>query len=134
MTQEQSRIVMVAEPLNYEKVSGSGVFVDAYYNSTFQVFFSPSDATVDFIELSRAPEHTVRLGGIDIFATAADSLLTRISRASGQEARSKDGGYSYVFDELSLTLWRPVLPEDEDEGQFFETVGIQRTANGRDAA
>ena len=124
---------MGAKPVNYEKVAGSGVFVDAYYESTFQVFFSPKNATVEYIELSRAPVHTVRLGGIDIFGSGAEDLLQRISQATGSEARTDDGGYSYVFPELSLTFWRPVLPSGDDEGRFFETVGIQRSADGADA-
>ena len=35
-------------------------------------------------------------------------------------------GYSYVYPALETALWRPVIPESEDdaEGLTFETVGV----------
>ena len=34
--------------------------------------------------------------------------------------------FSFVFSELELSFWRPTIPEDEfdEDGRFFETVGI----------
>jgi len=133
MSQDQSRSAFDVDPVNYEKVIGSGVFVDAYFESSFQVYFSKTDMLVEFIELSKTPEHMVCLGTIDIFGTPADELVTRITKATKSQAESPDGGYSYLYRSLELSLWRPVIPSDDEEGKYFKTVGIGVSGYGDDA-
>ena len=125
ISQDDSRRAFAEIPARYEKVVGSGTLVEAYFESTFQVFFSKSSGLVEYIELSRNPDFRVSLDDIDVFSIPADELIGRISIVRDSEFVSEDGGYSYLFPSLELYLWRPVLPgELDDEGRYFETVGI----------
>ena len=125
ISQNDSRRAFAESPTRFEKVVGSGTFVDAYFESTFQVFFSKANGLVEYIELSRNPNFIVSLDKLNIFSIPANELIDQISKVRGSEFVSDDGGYSYLFRSLELSLWRPVLPGDlNDEGHYFETVGI----------
>jgi hypothetical protein len=122
MSREASRQAMAQPFRTFQKVEGGGDWVDAYFENSFQVFFSRQN-TVEFIELSSHAEASVTLMGLDVFSTDAESLLSALAQAS--TLLSDDNGYSYVDPALSLGLWRPVLPDaDDDSGRLFSTVGI----------
>ena len=47
-------------------------------------------------------------------------------------------GYSYIYPDLDLSVWRSTMPEgqEDDEGRFFRSVGVGRAgyyAKGRRA-
>ena len=121
MSRAESRQRMNSPFESYEKTPGQPV--DAYLDSAFQVFFDSSGA-VEYIELSKCTDFSARLLGRNVFAVPAQELILQLS--SETDLESDDGGYSFLSHELSLSLWRPVLPaslQDED-GRFFETVGV----------
>jgi hypothetical protein len=121
MSREASRQAMSQPFHTIQKVEG-GSWVDAYFENSFQIFFCRQN-TVEFIELSSHAEASVILMGLDVFSTDAKSLLAALAQASS--LISDDNGYSYVDPALSLGLWRPVLPDvDDDTGRLFSTVGI----------
>ncbi len=65
---------------------------------------------------------------IDIFVTPADDVVARIARDTAFDPNEPEIPYSYVFPELQLSLWRPVIPESDTdaEGRHFSTIGIGR--------
>lgn len=93
----------------------------------FSLHYSTSDA-LEFIEFSKMVNARVELYGISVFETQADSLIKLITDKSGTKFDSEEPEipYCYIFPQLELAFWRPVIPADseDDEGQFFSTVGI----------
>ncbi|MEM1262480.1 MAG: hypothetical protein AAGH76_08790 [Pseudomonadota bacterium] len=119
-TRQASRREMGQAPKPFEKVPGS--IVDAYYDSSFQVFFD-DDETVEYIELSRSKNQIVELFGQSVFEQPGADLLE--SLPCDLAMTSDDGGYSYISQQYSLSLWRPLLPQiGGTEGHFFETIGV----------
>ena len=99
---------------------------DAFHGHAFQVFYSGERPVVDFIELSGGADVRALLGGRAVFDTPAEELIATVSARSPFDAGDPELGYSYVFPELDLAFWRPVIPEapGDPEGRYFSTVGI----------
>ncbi|MCB0153961.1 MAG: hypothetical protein KDF65_04125 [Anaerolineae bacterium] len=128
MTREESRSAVGTTPFTFRKNAfASTTDTDAYFDHCFQVFFD-KEYQVDFIELSTNDSFKVVYKGIDIFNTEAARLIESISKDADYEKRDPELGYSYIFPELELSLWRPVVPENQNdlEGRYFSTVGIGR--------
>ena len=107
------------------ETSGSRNQVDNYHGEGFQVFYAEND-TVEFIELLRDSGFSAVARGINIFETTAKESLRLIAQYSDYNQDDLEVGYSYVFSDIELSLWRPSIPEsdDEEEGKYFSTVGI----------
>jgi hypothetical protein len=121
MSRAASRQAM-GEPFHSFRKVESGPWVDAYFDNSFQIFFSRQDI-VEFIELSSHADSSVILMGFDVFSTDVDSLLAGLAHASS--LISDDDGYSFVDYQMSVGFWRPVLPDrDDDTGRIFSSVGI----------
>jgi hypothetical protein len=125
MTREESRSVMGFTPLTFRKSPFNPTDTDAYLDNCFQVFFDETDR-VEYIELSPNKSFEVVYKDIDIFNTEAAKLIELISKDAAYSEKDPELGYSYIFPELELSLWRPVLPENENdtEGRYFATVGV----------
>lgn len=128
MSQEAARTAMAAPYDTYDKVDGSGCFVDAYFQSAFQVFFAAANSTVESIELSNDPGLCVRFRGLDVFAIPADELVAVISEITRCDETHPEHGYSFFFPSLELWLWRPDLTQ-----AFFETIGVAVAGYGKRA-
>lgn len=93
----------------------------------FSLHYSEKN-TLEFIEFSDSDNAVVEVFGINLFGTKADRLIDLIKKKSGFDFDKDEPEipFSYVFPEIELALWRPVLPEesDDDDGEFFSTVGI----------
>jgi len=103
-----------------------GELVDAFFGNSFQVFYDASEQHAEYIEVSKSAEFTVLYKGINVFTLPADELISLIANDSPFDPTDPELGYSYVFPDLELACWRPILPEglDDNEGRFFATVGI----------
>lgn len=109
---------------------------DGFFNNELQVTYD-EDKKVDFIEFSAKDSKTIQvlIEGINIFRTPASLLLQGVSKKIGSDY-GKEGEeipFSYTFPSLDLALWRPVVPEldenevelpETEEGKYFWTVGI----------
>lgn len=109
---------------------------DGYFNNELQITFNDR-YEADYFEFSgRQAEHVeVFFNGIDVFHTPAPDLISEIEAAT-QSAYDPEGDelpYAYIFPGLDLSLWRPVVPEkdentdeipEDDEGKYFLTIGI----------
>jgi hypothetical protein len=126
MSCEEVRLVMGVEPNVFQKSQNSQQTADAFHNNGFQVFYTGEQPTVEYIELSRDCDFSVFIDGIDVFSMPANELIMNITQKSNFDQNDPELGYSYVFPEWELALWRPVVPENDDEndGRYFSTIGI----------
>lgn len=126
MTRAESRTVMTERPRTFRKAATQEV--DAYHNNAFQVFFDEQDA-VEYIELSRdEPSFATLYKGQNVFALPDEELVALIAQEADFDPINWELGYSYVFPDLELAVWRPVLPENVDnpDDRFFSTIGVGR--------
>ena len=109
------------------KVVEAAELREYYYGGEFSVFYD-SGMKVQYIELSASTENTVYYNGVDVFNTPADDLVQLITRDYAFDPNDFELGYTYMFPEIELSLWRPTIPEsdDDEEGRYFQTIGIGR--------
>src|SRR5439155_19273129 len=86
--------------------------------------YAGDQPTVQYIELSRDADFRAFYRDLDVLATLADHVVAVISRDARYDESGRDFPFSYIFRDLHLSLWRPVLPEDDEAGLFFSTIGI----------
>ena len=124
MTRAECRGVMPEAPRAFRKGPGGGE-TDAFHSSAFQVFYDADDR-VEYIELSRGRDVEPQIDGLSVLEVAADDAVAHVRRLGEFDADDPEVGYSYVFPDLDVALWRPVIPEDEDDpdGRTFSTVGV----------
>lgn len=108
-----------------QSTNGSRNHVDIYLDGSFQVFYSP-ESTVEFIEVTKEAGVPVQLAGVDVFQTPAQEVLHLVSSRSEFDQNDPVVGYSYVFPDLELSLWRPddAEPQQGKEQVFFSALGI----------
>jgi hypothetical protein len=102
---------------------GEASLVDAYLDSCLQVFYDQAD-TVEYIELSGNGSVTAIYNDLDVFASSAEQVVQHIGQHAAFDTSAPELGFSYIFPDLDLSVWRPHLPEDGADGQYFATIGI----------
>jgi hypothetical protein len=125
MSREEVRTAMGIPTKSYRK-TGARTLTDAYHRGGFQVFFDEHDR-VEYIELSSPDDSfTTVYKGKEVFQTKADDLVDLIAEDAPFDAEDPELGYTYTFSQLELGVWRPVIPEDDNdpEGRYFSTIGI----------
>ena len=70
----------------------------------------------------------------NVFETTAEQLLGVVARDTDYDKDRPEQGYSFIFPEVELSLWRQNLLEDEEDdmdgeeyekpGTYFDTVGV----------
>jgi hypothetical protein len=90
------------------------------------VFYAGKPPAVEYIELSSGAEFRAMYRGMDVFGTRAEDVVDRVATDAPFDSHDQELGYSYIFPDLELSLWRPVLPESADDphGRQFCTIGI----------
>jgi hypothetical protein len=125
MSREESRSAMGIQPDTFRKAD-SATLTDAYDHQGFHVYFD-KDERVEYIEVfpSRMP---AMYKGVSVFETKADDLVAVISKDAQYDKDDPELGFSYVFPELELSLWRSMIPESEDDSEYeyFSSLGIGR--------
>lgn len=124
MPQKEVRTVMVEEPITFRKSPDSEGLTDAFNQSTFQVFYDEY-GVVEYIELSRSST-PVLYKGTDVFQTTAEEVVELISQDALYDDSDPELGYSYIFPDLAVSVWRPCLPKDDIKGLYFSTIGVGR--------
>lgn len=123
---DELRAAMNAVSETFRKVEGDRWETDAYFGGGFQVFYGGHEPRVEFIELSRSGGMVALFEGLDVFGTPAAELIARLDRRCPYDRNDPEIGYSYIFRDWELALWRPVVPEGpgDDEGRYFSTIGV----------
>lgn len=95
-----------------------------HYESGMSISAGPGRAgVVEAIEIYRpAADVQVVYHDLDVFNTPAQEVVDRLSGMTPLQI--EDDGLLVVAPELLMSLWRPVLPEDEDDedGRYFDSV------------
>jgi hypothetical protein len=126
MPRDEVRRVMALPPKSFRKARASRHETDAFHGSAFQVFYGGDQPAVDYIELSRDSLVRALYRDLDVFATPAEQVVTLFSREAPYDPSRREFGYSYIFPAIQLSLWRPALPQDDEAGRFFSTIGVGR--------
>ena len=85
---------------------------------------------VEYISISNplSNKFKVLYNNYNIFENTAEELIKKIESETifRYDRDDPEMEYSYIFNDLELSFWRSTLPESEDDndGKFFETVGI----------
>ena len=94
-------------------------------------FFVDFDSAgrVEFIELGSSPLFRATFHGACLHELPAEEVVAFVSRYGQFDEADRELGYSYVFLDLQLSLWRVTQPEpdqapDDPDGRHFEAVGI----------
>jgi hypothetical protein len=126
MSREDVRRLMPGAHASFRKGPNAEHETDAFFNGGFQIFYEGNPPTVEYIELVREFGFKARYQGADVFAMQAEELLAYVGKYAAFDPNDPELGYSYFFPELELSLWRPIMPAspDDDEGQYFTSIGI----------
>jgi len=85
---------------------------------------------VEHISISNpnSDDVNVLFQNLDVFTIPASEMIAAIENHTGLKVDIDDTEipYLYIFQDLDLSFWRSVLPENESdkEGKYFETVSI----------
>ena len=98
------------------------------YFSAFVVDFNKEDQ-VEFIELAKSEEFRGLFEGKCLHELPVDEAVAFVSQFGTYDTSDHELGYSYIFLDLQLSLWRgtiadPDQPEGDPDGRYFESVGI----------
>lgn len=66
------------------------------------------------------------LGAVSLFDQPAEAVLAQLAATTSVDVR--EGGRHVVAPDLLLALWRPTLPQsdDDEDGRYFESVLLAR--------
>ncbi|WP_449465478.1 hypothetical protein [Stenotrophomonas humi] len=121
MTRDAVHLALGNSFTSFRKAPSSAHPTDAWHKAAFQVFYEGLAPTVEYIELSRDGDFSVNVMGRSVFDTPAAELISLIEAVTASDKSDPERGFSYVFPELDLSLWRPSLAD-----QRFATIGIGR--------
>lgn len=119
------RAAMGSTPVSFQKGMHAGdPLVDAWFENSLHVFYHRSTDAVECIEIFRGGPVAITLHGHDLLATPASDLIPELDRIRPFDRDVSDPGYSFVFQDWQVSLWRPALPEDDEEdARFFAAAG-----------
>lgn len=99
---------------------------DCYFRNAFQVSYDRDDR-VEFIETAQSTAFQVLFHGKTLHDLPAEEAVQFVSQFAKYDRKRPEQGYTYVFPNLQLSLWRAVLPSadgDDSAGRHFEAIGI----------
>jgi hypothetical protein len=128
MSRDDVRHAMPEQSQPFRKGTNGEHETDAFHQNGFQVFYTGATPTVEYIELSRDSGLRALYRDLDVFTTPVDEVAAFIARDATFDESYWEFPYSYIFRELQLILWRPVVPESDTDpdGRYFSTIGIGR--------
>lgn len=91
-----------------------------YPDCSLNVEYSDKESIVEWIGVSKNTHFKVIYNDIDLFALEAEELVSLISKETPFDENDFELGYSYIFPELELALWRSSMPKDFEGDKEFE--------------
>jgi hypothetical protein len=136
MSRDEVRRIMPGPADSFLKGPYAKIETDGFLECAFQVYYHTNTATVEYVMLARHGGFVAVYRGMNVFDTKAEYLVAHISRNAQYDRTDPELGYSYIFPELDLSLWRPTMPEspDDTEGREFMTIGVGVTGYYRGSA
>ncbi|MCE9531267.1 MAG: tRNA (N6-isopentenyl adenosine(37)-C2)-methylthiotransferase MiaB [Planctomycetes bacterium] len=99
--------------------------------SFFGAFFVDFDESerVEFIELARSDRFEAIFDGVCLHRIEADEAVRIVSTFDQYDVHGREPGYSYIFLKLQMSLWRGIVPandqdEDDPDGRYFDSIGV----------
>ncbi len=119
------RAAMGSTPVSFQKnMLADDPLADAWFGNSFQVFYQRSTDTAEFIEVCRGGPVAVMFQGYDLLATPASDLIPALDIFTPFDRAITDPGFSFIFQEWQISLWRLARPEDDEEdARFFANAG-----------
>lgn len=115
---------------------------DFHKDGSFHVVYD-KEQLVEYIAVSHSIEVPIIYRNIDVFNTKALDLVAEIEKEYAYDKNDSELGYSFIFPEIELSLYRPVIPnadvarwqpeqdidwddEDYEDFYYFQTIIIGR--------
>ncbi|KGE20788.1 hypothetical protein [Paenibacillus wynnii] len=113
--------------LNVEKLTkkSSPIYFRVDYDSNDQV---------QYIQLASGIKdlYICEYRNIDLFNTKVKDLVTILDKISPYDRNDSELGYSYVFSEIGLSLWRPRnITEEDFEEEWFKEMSLENQEDER---
>ncbi len=91
-----------------------------------------SHGKVEFIETASSDQYQCLYQDQCLHNMLADDVLELVCQQHEYDKTDPEVGYSYIFLQPQLSLWRGTMPEedqedDDPEGRYFEAVGLAMT-------
>lgn len=84
---------------------------------------------VSFIEIAESENYKATLNSKCLHDLEADEAIAHVQAIAPYDENDPELGYTYMFPNLQISLWRPIIPDDEQDpedptGRRFEAVGV----------
>ena len=103
---------------------------DHYQNQTpmFSIDYDKNQK-VEYINISNPNSKNIKVSfkQIDLFNSVAREVISKLEKHNlTPDPKDPEFGYSFIFLNNELSLWRPTQPEAEcdEDGKYFECIGI----------
>ena len=87
---------------------------EGYHQNTVQIHYDGDSPSVNFVELAGAGEMVAVFCGIPVFQTKVDHLISLLSEYDDYDQSAPEPEYMYIYRNLDISLWRPVVPENDE--------------------
>jgi hypothetical protein len=126
MTRDELRESVALPFRSFRKTPDSEHETDQFLGNGFQVFYTGAAPVVEYIEVTRDAGSRVVYREVDVFDKEAAALVALICRDAPFDSHHPEIGHTYVFPDLDLALWRPVLVRSHDghPSKRWTTIGI----------
>jgi len=136
MSRAEVRQVLGPPVTSYPKIPDAPL-TDTYFGADLQITYDADDR-VEHIELNGPGAIDAVLHGRSLLTLPAEDVLAWMKRFAEYDPDDPEVGYSYIYPDLDLSVWRSTMPEgqEDDGGRFFRSVGVGRAgyyAKGRRA-
>lgn len=103
----------------------AGVLVVHWCKNVLALDFAPD---LSCVEISRGEGFDPEIDGVHVLRSEVDLVIEALRvRGWDYDRHDPEPGYSFVYPQLDIALWRPVISHDStEEGRFFSTFAIGR--------
>lgn len=105
----------------YKFVNDKGDYKEVFDKTNYILLCFNNDS-LTYIELNNINGNIAQFQTLNIFTTPACDVVDKLTKNYNYSKRDPEIPYSYIFPEIQLSLWRPVI--EGEEGKYFQTVGI----------
>ncbi len=130
--QTRDAVQVAMAELGETEIQRLGKSRESFFGAAFQVHYDES-GKVEFIETASSTAFEVLFNGKVLHEMEADEAVEFVSQYADVDTEESEIPNGYQFPSIELSLWRGTLPldqddedydEDDDEGRFFEAVGL----------
>ena len=124
MSRSECRAAFGGEFEEFRKLADDEHTTDQFLGAV-HVYYDDVDRA-EYIEVARVPAVRPIFDDLAVLEVEPPRAVTAVERHAPYDQDDPELGYSYIFKQLDLSLWRPVDDEQEPEGETFMTVGVGR--------